>query len=384
MRYEPDVRVVVSGNPTQEDRASVSHSTTEEAPRSEPLNPALYRPAPRRLAEEYAELKRLVDRAGLFDPDPVYYIFLTLLVLGLLAASLIFLVLVDSLWLQLINAALLAFVYQQIALIGHDTGHRQITLSHRRAESIGLVVVLLLGLGRSWWVRMHNLHHSHPNQEALDPAFDVPLLAFTREQTLRRRGVFGIIVRYQAYLLLPMTLLEGFGLYLASTQFLFRGKLRYPRLEPFLIVAHFVLYFGLLLAVMSAWQAALFAGVHHALFGLFMASTFAPNHKGMPTLGKEEQMECLRQQVVTTRNVRGNPVIDFWYGGLNYQIEHHLFPNMPRNNLRQARKIIGPFCRARGIPYHETSVFGSFREILSDLHRVSATMREREPDSTKG
>ena len=63
------------------------------------------------------------------------------------------------------------------------------------------------------------------------------------------------------------------------------------------------------------------------------------------------------------------------YGGLNYQVEHHLFPNMARNRLCEAQKIVRPFCLARSLPYHETGVLGGQREILSFFHQMSAPLR---------
>ena len=125
------------------------------------------------------------------------------------------------------------------------------------------------------------------------------------------------------------------------------------------------------------WQAALFIVVHRALAGFHMGSVFAPNHKGMPVLEPGEKLDYLRQQVLTARDVLPNPVIDFAYGGLNYQIEHHLFPNMPRNRLKDAREVVRTFCLERGIPYHETGFWQSQREILGYMHEVSAPLRSK-------
>ena len=111
------------------------------------------------------------------------------------------------------------------------------------------------------------------------------------------------------------------------------------------------------------------------LFGLYMGTVFAPNHKGMPMMDEDVSLDYLRRQVVTARNINPNPVTDFCYGGLNYQIEHHLFPNMPRNRLGEARKIVRAYCLDRGIPYYETSAFSAPIEILGFLHRTSAPLR---------
>ncbi|MGH2507321.1 MAG: fatty acid desaturase family protein, partial [Ktedonobacteraceae bacterium] len=63
------------------------------------------------------------------------------------------------------------------------------------------------------------------------------------------------------------------------------------------------------------------------------------------------------------------------YGGLNYQVEHHLFPSMPRNNLKKAQKLVKVYCQEHAIAYYETSAVQSFREILQFLHQVSAPLR---------
>ena len=118
--------------------------------------------------------------------------------------------------------------------------------------------------------------------------------------------------------------------------------------------------------------------VHHMLFGLYMGAVFAPNHKGMLVWQGNGALDRLHQQVLTARNVRAHPVTDFWFGGLNYQIEHHLFPSMPRNQLKAAQATVRAFCQARGIPYHETRVWQAYRDTLRHLHRVSAPLRQRD------
>jgi fatty acid desaturase len=95
----------------------------------------------------------------------------------------------------------------------------------------------------------------------------------------------------------------------------------------------------------------------------------------MPLAARSASPGFLREQVLTARNIRGNPIVDLLYGGLNYQIEHHLFPTMPRCNLRKAQPIVEAFCRDLGIGYHSTGLFASYREILAHLHRESASLR---------
>ena len=325
---------------------------------------------------EYAELKRLVTQRGLLEKQLGYYAFKSISTLGLLAISLTALAFVDTLWIQLINAGFMAFVFAQIAFIGHDAGHRQIFRSARHNEIAGLIVSFLLALERTWWIEKHNRHHNNPNHVELDPDADFPILAFTKGQAIEKKGVFRFIVKYQAFLFYPMLLLEGLGLRLVGSMYLFTNKLKFPVAERLLMTGHFVAYFGLVFIFLSGWDAVLFIVVHQAVFGLILGSAFAPNHKGMLMVGENEQLDFLRRQVLTARNVKGHPLTDLWYGGLNYQIEHHLFPNMPRNNLKEAQKVVSAFCDEHSIAYYETNIAQSVKEILQYLHQESAPLRE--------
>ncbi|HEU4760354.1 MAG TPA: fatty acid desaturase, partial [Dehalococcoidia bacterium] len=240
-------------------------------------------------------MKQLIKLKGLLQKQPSYYTVHISLILSLLALSLTFVVLVDTLWLQLLNAAFLAFVFAQIGFIGHDAGHRQIFNAPGKNAITGLAVNFLLGTSRSWWIDKHNRHHANPNQLDVDPDISIPVLAFSEEQARRKRGVLRSVVTYQAYLFFPLLLLEGLGLRIASFHFMARTRRAYILPELFLATVHFVLYFGFLFSVLGIWQATAFIIVHQALFGLYVGSTFAVNHKGMLFLDKDSQMDFLRR-----------------------------------------------------------------------------------------
>jgi fatty acid desaturase len=334
------------------------------------------KPAKDSTPNHYPELRRLIKERGLLDKQPAYYASKILLTLVMLILSIILLVIVDNFWLQLVNAAFLAFVFGQIGYVGHDAGHRAVCRSIRGNTIIGLSVSFLIGLSRTWWVTQHNQHHSTPNDLDLDPHTALPLLAFSEDAARSKRGLMRFVVGYQAFYFVPLLLLEGIGMRLASIQFLLRRrKEKYMVTEPLLMGLHFVLYFGLLFYLLSPWQVLVFTLVHQGLFGLYYGLVFAPNHKGMLIIDESNSLNFLLTQVLTTRNVKPNPFVDFWYGGLNYQIEHHLFPMMPRNKLGAAREIVKAFCQQRDISYEETGTLKSYLEILSFMHRVSAPLR---------
>jgi len=326
---------------------------------------------------EYAELKQQMKQKGLFNQQPAYYTYKIVLTLSLLALSISCLVVFNHSWFQLLNGVFLAFVFAQIGFIGHDMGHRQIFRSNSWFE-FGLFVTanLLLGWSWSWWLDKHNRHHGHPNEADVDPDITVPMLAFTGEAARSKRGFLRFMVKYQAYLFLPLELLAWLSFLIFSIDILLRKKAKYPLAEALLMIVHYLLYFGLLFYCLSVWQAILFFVVHRALFGLYVGSVAAPNHKGMLVSDKDSPLDFLHQQVLSSRNVKAHPVTDFWYGALNYQIEHHLFPTIPRNKLKEAQRIVKAFCQEHSIPYHEAGFLQSYREIIQYLHQISAPLRE--------
>ncbi len=300
--------------------------------------------------------------------------------LGMLAVSVVLLFVLDSFWLQMLNAAYLAFVFVQISLVAHDWGHRQFSFEAAWKNRLVTLVLgnLLLGISQQWWIDKHNDHHANPNHMDHDPDVDIPLLAFEEEQAIEKRGLARFVVKYQAAMIFPLSLLQSLSMARSSVQFLLGKKAKSTLSEALLMVMHFALYFGLLFTLLPPLQAALFVVIHRGLFGMYMVSIFAPNHKAMPTLDAESELDFLSRQVLTSRNVRANPITDFMYGGLNYQIEHHLFPSLPRNNLKRIKPIVMDFCRSHSIDYHETSVLQSYREILEHLHEVGAPLRQQD------
>jgi fatty acid desaturase len=91
----------------------------------------------------------------------------------------------------------------------------------------------------------------------------------------------------------------------------------------------------------------------------------------------DERPDFLRRQVLTSRNVRGGPFVDVLLGGLNYQIEHHLFPSMPTANLHRAAPIVKDFCAQIGVSYADAGLVDSYRQALRYLHAAGAPLRER-------
>jgi fatty acid desaturase len=327
---------------------------------------------------EYAALKAIVKESGLLETQARYYAVKMAYTLAMFAVGIALLFLLQG-WALLLVAPYLAFVCAQLGFLAHDLGHKQVFPSSRFNNWAGMLLGnLLVGMSLGWWNDKHNAHHANPNHEDMDPDIDIPFMAFSEEQAKSKRGLSRVFAAYQAFLFFPALTLTTYSMQISSAIYTIRQRYRLQSPDAAMLWAHFVLYYFGLPFVLGFWQGLLVIVVHRALLGVFIGAVFAPNHKGMMVVGKDdEKMDFLRKQVLTARSVRSTPLIDFMYGGLNHQAAHHLFPSMPRNKLRNAAEITRDFCAEHNIPYHVTGVRQSFREILLSLHETSAPLRSR-------
>jgi fatty acid desaturase len=326
---------------------------------------------------DFSDLVRLVQGEGLLDRRYGYYaVKVTLTLLALAGGCVAFAVLGDSWW-QLVTAVFFAVVFAQIAFLGHDAGHNQVFRTGRANDCAGYAFGGLIGMSYGWWMGKHRRHHANPNHEGEDPDIDIPLLAFTRGQSAEKSGFVRWTSKHQAALFFPLLLLEGLSLHWAGIQAVWRGEVKARRLEAVLLFAHIGVYLGAVFVVLSPPVAVAFIAVHQGLWGVYLGCSFAPGHKGMPTYTDKKQLDFLRKQVLTSRNVRGGPWVDFTLGGLNYQIEHHLFPSMPRANLRRAQPLVRAFCADRGINYAQCGLLKTYHYVLQHLHDASAPLRAK-------
>ncbi|BCK57777.1 fatty acid desaturase family protein [Nocardia wallacei] len=324
---------------------------------------------------EYALLSRRVREAGLLERRLRYYGWKSAITGAAWVGGWAAFIVVGDSWWQLAVAVWLAVVFAQLAFLGHDAGHRQIFRTRRANHLFGLIAGnLAIGVSIGWWTSNHNRHHAHPNTEGADPDV-MGVLAHSHDRAGAGRGLRRLVFRYQAWLFFPMLLLEAGSLHFASARAVARWPISHRCWEGALLAAHAVGYLAVVFAVLPPGKALVFIAVQQMLFGFYMGCTFAPNHKGMEVLTTDEATDFLRRQVLTSRNVRGSRLIDTAMGGLNYQIEHHLFPSMPRPNLRHAQPLVVEFCRERGVPYSETGLFDSYAQALRHLHAVGESIR---------
>ena len=326
-----------------------------------------------RQPSDYTELLKSVQQAGLMRRRYGYYsIKISLMVLAT-AAIVVGMVFLGESWLQLIPAVGLGLVFAHFGFLGHDAAHRQIFASGKANHRAGLILgKLFSGMSLTWWNSKHNKHHAAPNQIGKDPDIEPSILHFYPNPEPPNSSAFlGFLRARQGWFFFPLLTFEGLNLHAQSfvTSFSRRSG-KWQPMEMSLLILRWSSYLTLLLIVLSPGKAAAFLGLQLAVVGIYLGCTFAPNHKGMPVLPKEARVDFLRRQVLMSRNIMGNRFTTFLMGGLNYQIEHHLFPSMPRPNLRRAQRIIRPYCGDIAVDYTETSLRRSYLIVIRYLNDV--------------
>ncbi len=333
-------------------------------------------------AEDYRDLLDRVAAEGLMERDVSWYVRrMVRLGLGFLGAGVLFVLLGQSWW-QLLTAALLSVLCTQAGFLAHDAAHRQIFPHAKGNEWTARIVGnLFVGLSYGWWMNKHSKHHANPNKIGSDLDIKTGVVVFDPADAPKRRGLAGWFVKRQGWFFVPLLSLVALDLHGGSAIRVLDRKARVPKrgAEIALLAVHLI---GLPVAVFSVCGLGLgfaFLGVHLALFGLYMGGAFAPNHKGMPLVPKDFRIDFLRRQVLMSRNVSGGWFIAVAMGGLNYQVEHHLFPTMSSRQLGKSQPIVRAFCAERGIKYTETTLFESYRIVVRYLNRVG--LGDRDPFS---
>ena len=314
-----------------------------------------------------------VRALGLLGSRQAYYrVKITLTVVAFFAGWALLFIAGNS-WAALAVAPLVGMTFTQLGFIGHDAGHNQVFGTRRRNRLLGLIVGnVLIGLSFGWWVPKHNAHHAHPNEMGRDPDIGEGSALPSADAPGGRGPIASWLARWQAPLFFPLMVLRSSGMHVLGIQRLARRRDRASAVEASLLVLHAALYLTVVLWVLSPLKAVAFIILQQAVFSVYLGISFAPNHKGMPIIESAAAAGFARRQVVTARNISGGWLVTFMLGGLNYQIEHHLFPSMPRPNLRRVQGLVRDFCVATGLGYSEESFAESFRQIIHHLSDAGA------------
>jgi fatty acid desaturase/predicted heme/steroid binding protein len=343
----------------------------------------------------YRELRAKLYAMGMFNASPLFYVYKILSNIAICAASVYCALGFDSIYMHVVGALLLGLFWQQCGWLAHDFLHHQVFKTRAYGDLVGVVVGnLFQGFSVQWWKSKHNSHHAVPNLHASspeasdgDPDIDtMPILAWTLKmaETASTSKWGRFLINWQAVFYFPVLLFArlawayqswvfvfgGYGQHSVKGAALDRKKMAFPLLEKLGLIFHYAALFTVMYQ-MPAVSALVYFLVSQTSCGLMLALVFGLGHNGMAVYPANERPDFWKLQVTTTRNVTSTPFVDWFCGGLQYQVDHHLFPMLPRHNLKKVHVLVESFCKEQGVTYHEADMIVGNIEVLTHLHQVT-------------
>ncbi len=285
-----------------------------------------------------------------------------------------------------VGMLVLAMHYPRTAYLGHDVAHSQWGPRGEMKARLKLrLIALAQGFGSTWWVEKHELHHAFPNacrveedgsRTPIDGDIDSPpwlvwdkSLAPYNDKARRAglgRALSFFLPRFQVPLFFPILSVARFNWSWQSIEVAAKNKQWW---EASLCVAHWVSGFALagLLTPGPAWTGWLWFLGAQLLGGFILAFVFVLNHTGMEVYDAKESKGFYDRQARATRNTPSSPLLDWLTGGLNSQIEHHMFPSLSRRRLTKMREATRAAMEECGYAYVTLSNREAMRAVLSTL-----------------
>ena len=262
--------------------------------------------------------------------------------------------------------------WHQLVFSAHDAGHMGITHNFHIDTVIGIVIADFLGgLSLGWWKHNHNVHHVVTNSPEHDPDIEhMPMFAISHrfldslrstyyERVMHYDAAAKLLISVQHYTYYFILLFGRFNLYRLSWEFLIGGK--GPKRGPawwhrYLEILGNLVFWGWFgygicyRSIDTNWHRFVFIMVSHMVTApLHVQITLSHFAMSTADLGVDESFP--QKMLRTTMDVDCPEWLDFFHGGLQFQAIHHLYPRIPRHNLRRTQKLVQEFCDEVGIPY---------------------------------
>jgi len=295
---------------------------------------------------------------------------------------------VSYFWWVMLMWVLMGFGMSGIGLsIMHDANHESYSKNKNVNKALGFLVNFLGAYHVNWKIQHNVLHHTFTNVEGFDDYINVPVLRLSPKQKKSKWFIFQAY--YASFLYGMMTinwlLFKDFAKLvqykkqnlLASQGLSFRKALSLLIInKAWYIVLTLVL--PLILVDLPWWQIVLGFVLMQFICGLILSYIFQPAHVieetnfyEADTTGSVENNWAIHQ-LKTTANFADKSILFSWFiGGLNYQIEHHLFPNICHVHYKKISKIVKETAQEFDIPYYQhKTFFGAVRSHFALLNQL--------------
>jgi len=340
------------------------------------------------IIKDFIELRKAVEREGLLDTNWAWFYLKIASTFAFIPIAYV----LNLFGYHFLSALLLGTAWQQFGWISHELLHHSVYKNRDMNRLLGWWGgCVILGFSRIWWNDRHNAHHAATNIDGSDPDIDnLPLLAWSKEDVKRASTTERALIKYQQYyfwFILPLlNVIWCVNSILFTKNVLRNSKYSYYRRyylsEAIGIALHYVWLSAFLYTSLPTWGAIVkYIIIAKLIAGSFLAFVVFFNHYSCPKLDFDSVAgeNFVIMQLVSTRNMTPGVFTDWFWGGLNYQIEHHLFPTMPRSNLYKCSLKIRAFCKKHKIPYLCSDFIeglGYVKEFLTDIAMYARSYKE--------
>ena len=256
----------------------------------------------------------------------------------------------------------------------HDANHGSFSKHKWVNQTVSYVLDLVGGSSALWRIQHNVLHHSFTNIEGLDEDIDTPgILRFTPNRPLKKIHKLQFIYAWGFYSIMTLFWMTAKD-WLALARYRKKGLVKSSgssvgQLTRDLIISK-LLYFGYIMVLpalfsgLPFWKIIVGWMVMHAVTGLILASIFQPAHVledlqfAQGEKGASMEDDNLSHQLKSTANFGTRSRLFTWMcGGLNHQIEHHLFPQVCHIHFSDLAPIVRKTAEEFGLPYRSSTTF---------------------------
>lgn len=339
------------------------------------------------LLKDYRKLRALFMREQLFKSSKSYYLFKTLTNVAIVTASIAIISLYKSYWAVAASASLMGLFVQQCGWLSHDFLHHQVFETRWLNDFVGYAVGnVVLGFSVSWWKTKHNLHHAAPNEcdqtyTPIDEDIDtLPVIAWSKDllATVQSKKMLRVLEYQHLFFLVLLTFARASWLFWSAA---FTLKPTMTLGEKFLergtMLLHYIWFSSVAFYLLPGSKPIVWMVGSELMSGFLLGYVFVLSHNGMEVYNTSK--DFVNAQIASTRDIKAGMFNDWFTGGLNRQIEHHLFPTMPRHNLNKISPHVEALCKKHGLVYEDVSMATGTYRVLKTLKEVADAASQQQP-----
>ncbi|KAG0495106.1 hypothetical protein HPP92_006100 [Vanilla planifolia] len=349
------------------------------------------------VSKDYRRLVAEFSKQGLFKEKGHGVLFSFCFMAALFSAAVYLVIGATSTWAHLAAGGIMGFLWIQSGWVGHDSGHYNIMLSPSLNRFAQIVTGnCLTGISIGWWKRNHNAHHVACNSLDYDPDLQhIPLFAvsskfFTSltsyfyEKKLTFDSLSRFLISYQHFTFYPVMCFARFNLFSQSVILLLSKKKVPGRWQEIVGVILFWLWYPYLVSFLPSWEErTMFVIASFVVTGLQHVQFCLSHFSSTVYVGQPQGNDWFEKQTMGTLDIACSPWMDWFHGGLQFQVEHHLFPRLPRCHLRKIAPLVKELCKKHKLQYSSVGFLEANKRTWATLRTAALQARDLQNSALK-